>query len=105
MSQAELLIVTSILGFCNCCYVVRYFVSILVLQSSRSGCFALFVFLVYRDFCAALPHDCSLLLLYFLIILTILEVSIFDLILYLHLCFVYENITRFPYLQKIYVQF
>ena len=44
------------------CFVVRYFVSILVLQSSRlgrerAGCFALFVFLVSRDCCVALPHD------------------------------------------------
>ena len=42
---------------------MRYFVSILVLQSSRwgererDGCFALFVFLVSRVCCVALPHD------------------------------------------------
>ena len=52
------------MGFCNCsvivlCFVVHYFMSILVLQSSRwgAGCFALFVFLVSRDCCVALPHD------------------------------------------------
>ena len=44
------------------CFVVRYFASILVLQSSRwgrerAGCFALFVFLVSRDCCVALPHN------------------------------------------------
>ena len=46
--------------FCNC-FVVRYFMSILVLQSSRwgreTGCFALFVFLVSRDCCVALLHE------------------------------------------------
>ena len=43
------------------CFVVRYFVSILVLKSSRwvggAGCFALFAFLVFRDCCVANPHD------------------------------------------------
>ena len=44
------------------CFVVAFFVSILVLQSSRWGienwllCF-FFVFLVSRDCCVALPHD------------------------------------------------
>ena len=43
-------------------FVVRCFVSILDLQSScggrvRAGCFALFVFLVSRDCCVAIPHD------------------------------------------------
>ena len=34
----SLLIVTPIVGFCNClCFVVRYFMSILVLQSSQWG--------------------------------------------------------------------
>ena len=57
------MIVTPIVGFCNCSkFGVRYFVSILVLQSSRwererSGCFALFAFLVSRDWCVALLHD------------------------------------------------
>ena len=53
------------------CFVVHYFVSILVLQSSRSGrenhldgeeragCFALFIFLVSRDCCVDLPHDAT----------------------------------------------
>ena len=41
---------------------MRYFVSILTLQSSRWGreradCFALFVFLVSGECCVALPHD------------------------------------------------
>ena len=44
-------------------FVVRYFMSILVLQSSRlderAGCFALFIFLVSRDCCVALPHDAT----------------------------------------------
>ena len=40
------------------CFVVRYFVSILVLQE-RACCFALFVFLVSRDRCVALPHDAT----------------------------------------------
>ena len=43
------------------CFVVRYFVSILVCNhldgEERAGCFALFVFLVARDCCVALPHD------------------------------------------------
>ena len=43
------------------CFVVRYFVSILVLQWSeeRAGCFALFVFLVSREISAVLPHDAT----------------------------------------------
>ena len=40
---------------------MRYFVSILVLQSppceERAGWFALFVFLVHHDFFGALPHN------------------------------------------------
>ena len=42
---------------------MRYFVSILVLQSSdeeereRAGYLALFVFLVSRNYCVALHHD------------------------------------------------
>ena len=41
------------------CFVVRYFVFILVLQSRKklAGCFALFVFLVSRDCCVALPRS------------------------------------------------
>ena len=42
------------------CFVVRYFMSILVLQSSigeeRAGCSASFVFLVSRDCYVALPR-------------------------------------------------
>ena len=44
------------------CVVVRYFVSILALQSSRWGResrFALFVFLMSRDCCMAFPQDTS----------------------------------------------
>ena len=58
------------------CFVMRYFVFILVLQSfwwnEWVGCFALFNFLVSCDCCVALPHGfvCSLWLWYFLIILT-----------------------------------
>ena len=42
------------------CFVVRFFMSILVLQlyldgEERVGCFAYFVFLVSRDCCVALP--------------------------------------------------
>ena len=41
-------------------FVVRYFMSILVLQSfdgeERVGCFAWFVFLVSRDCCVVLPR-------------------------------------------------
>ena len=40
------------------CFVVRYFVSILDVEE-RVGCFALFVFLVPRDCCVALPHDAT----------------------------------------------
>ena len=57
----------------NCCllfysftvrgFVLRNFVSILALQyfdgEERDGCFALFVFLVSRDCCVALPHDAT----------------------------------------------
>ena len=58
------------------CFVVHNFVSILVLHldgEERAGCFALFVCLVSRDCCVALPHGfvCSLRLWYFLIKLTI----------------------------------
>ena len=45
------------------CFAVRYFMSILVLQSSGLGreswCFTLFVFLVSRDCCVALPHNAT----------------------------------------------
>ena len=43
------------------CFVLRYFMSILVCNhldgEERDGCFALFVFLVSRDCCVALPGD------------------------------------------------
>ena len=42
---------------------MRYFVSILVLHhldgEERAGCFALFVFLVSRECCVAIPHDAT----------------------------------------------
>ena len=42
------------------CFVVSYFVSIPVLNhpdvEKRAGCFALPVFMVYRDCCVALPR-------------------------------------------------
>ena len=45
------------------CFVVRYFVSILFCKhldgEERAGCFVLFVFLVSRDYCVALPHDAT----------------------------------------------
>ena len=46
------------------CFVVRYFVSIRDMQSSSNGngtagCFALFVFLLPRDYCVFLPHDAT----------------------------------------------
>ena len=43
-------------------FVVHNFVSILVLQlggEERAGCFALFVCLVSRDCCVALPHNAT----------------------------------------------
>ena len=54
----SLLIVTPIVDFCNysmfCC-------ALLCVHSSftniSTGCFALFVFLMSRDWCVALPHD------------------------------------------------
>ena len=60
------------------CFDVRYFVSILALQSSwcgRENWLLCLVFLVARDCCVALFHDatgfpCSLSLWYFLIIMT-----------------------------------
>ena len=60
----SLVIVTPIVGSVIFrCFVVRYFVSILVLQSSRWGregwllCFVCLLFLVPRDCCVALPYD------------------------------------------------
>ena len=45
------------------CFVVRDFVSVLVLHhldgEERAGCFAYFVFLVSRDGWAALPRDAT----------------------------------------------
>ena len=52
------------MGVCNCsCFVVRYFMSILVLHhldgEERAGSFALFVFLVSRNGWMALPHGAT----------------------------------------------
>ena len=44
--------------------------AIISMGEEKAGCFTLFVFLVSRDCCVALPHDATGLLLYFLIILT-----------------------------------
>ena len=59
-----MLIVAPIVGFCKCyMFVVRYFMSILVCYQldgeEITGCFTLFVFLVSRDCCVALPHDAT----------------------------------------------
>ena len=47
------------------CFVVHYFMSILVLHhldgEERAGCFAQFVFLVSRDCCVALPRGAMVL--------------------------------------------
>ena len=68
------MIVTPIMGVCNCSrFFVRYFMSILVVQSSwwgrkNAGCFTLFVFLVSRGCCMALPHDAKGFFLQFVIV-------------------------------------
>ena len=54
-----LLIVIPIVGFCNCS---MFCCALLCVQYSldgeeRAGCIALFVFLVTRACCVALPHD------------------------------------------------
>ena len=59
-----LLIVTPIVGFCICSmFVVRYFVSILVLQPSRwrreSWLLCFVCLLVSRDCCVVLPRDAT----------------------------------------------
>ena len=55
-----LLIVTPIVGFCNCS---MFCCALLCVHTSdgedRAGCFALFVFLVSHDCCVALPHDAT----------------------------------------------
>ena len=56
-----LLIVTSIVGFCNCsmfcCALLCVHSSFAIISMGRACCFALFVFLVSHDCCVALPHD------------------------------------------------
>ena len=59
-----LLIVTPIVGFCNCsmfcCALFCVHSSFAnILMGKRSGCIALFVCLVPRDCCVALPHDAT----------------------------------------------
>ena len=60
----SLLIVALIVGFCNCsmfccAFCVHFSFAIILMGEERAGCFALFVFLVSRDCCVALPHDAS----------------------------------------------
>ena len=59
-----LMIVIPIVGFCNCSMfccallcVHSSFAIILMCVEERAGCFALFFFLLSREFCVALPHD------------------------------------------------
>ena len=58
-----LLIVTSIVGFCNCSmfcwalFCVHSRFAIILMGNERADCSALFVFLVSLDCCVALPHD------------------------------------------------
>ena len=57
-----MLIVTPIVGFCNCsmfcCALLCVHSSFAIISmGKRAGYFALFVFLVSRDCCVALPHD------------------------------------------------
>ena len=55
-------IVTHIVGFCNrsvllCVTLCPFYFFNHLDGEERTGCFALFVFLVSRDCCVALPHD------------------------------------------------
>ena len=53
------------MGFCNCsmfCWAllcVHSSFAIILMGEEGAGCFALFVFLVSRDSCVALPHDAT----------------------------------------------
>ena len=48
------------MGFCNCSVLLCVTLCpIFFLQSERASCFALFVFLVSRDGCVAVPHDAT----------------------------------------------
>ena len=60
-----LLLVRPVVGFCNCSMSCC---TLLCIHSrftnhpdgeERAGCFALFIFLVSRDCCVALPHDAT----------------------------------------------
>ena len=63
----SLLIINLIVGFCNCsmfcCVLLRVHSSFAIILmeggGERATCFALFVFLVPRDCCVALPHDAA----------------------------------------------
>ena len=62
--EDSMLIVTPIMGVCNCsmfcCVLLCVHSSIAIIsvgKRERAGCLALFVFLVSRDCCVALPHD------------------------------------------------
>ena len=63
----SLLIVTPIVGFCNCsmfccafcCAIKDHSSFASISMGKRAGCFALFVFLVSCDCCVALPHDAT----------------------------------------------
>ena len=61
--QTSLLIVTPIVGFCNCCMFCcallcgHSILAIISWDRERADTFALIVFLVSRDCCVALSHD------------------------------------------------
>ena len=56
------MIVTPIVGFFNCSMICCALLSCNHLDGEeRAGCFALFVFLVSRVCCVALPHDATVL--------------------------------------------
>ena len=66
----SLLIVTPIVGFCNCsmfcCALLCVHSSFAIIlmgkrerERERAGCFTLFVILVARDYCVALPCDAT----------------------------------------------
>ena len=58
----SMLIVTLIVGFCNCSMFCCALLCVTLFCNhldgeERAGCFTLFVFLVSLDCCVALPHD------------------------------------------------
>ena len=60
---ASLLIVTPIVGFCNCsmlcCKLLCVHFSFTIISMGKRDLVALFVFLVSRDCCVALPRDAT----------------------------------------------